>query len=129
MSTKETTRKGILALIWLVAGIGGCTSYDGPFEPVSGTEVPAVLAEGLVSRHATISELFTACGPPSARLPTQGGGEIISYVSIRSRVSFERTLGIRHSESKQTVTETRKFEIENEHVVGTRVELATVTGA
>jgi hypothetical protein len=79
--------------------------HDGPFLQVSGRLLDQSTIAALKERKASIDEVIRTLGAPQERIGSGTDSEVLVYLSVRTRTAYKTFLGIRHSESTQTMSD------------------------
>ena len=96
----------ITLLLAMTAVLLGCTvTSDGPFQQIQGTPIDYLKVDQLKEGVASRAEVIAALGSPTHTTNTPDGAEALEYVSVKQRQSVNRTLGISHRRSSQTMEE------------------------
>jgi len=101
--------------------LASCTTYDGPFEQIRGSQIDKQVVDELTTNHATVADVTGRLGQPDKRLRNADASESLIYESIKRRTSFESILGVKHSVTSQEVVETREFVFKEDHLMEVKV--------
>jgi hypothetical protein len=74
----------------------------------------------LIARHATAEEVVRHLGEPEKRARDGNAKESMEYRSVKRRVAYETTLGIRHSVTSQDFVEMLELSFDDGHLVGAK---------
>jgi hypothetical protein len=87
-------------------GLSACVDVrDGSFQQVSGRLLDSGAIDALEKKKASIDEVIQVLGVPQERVKKDAVTEIFIYNSVRARTSYQSVLGVKHSESTQTVSD------------------------
>lgn len=92
-------------VILLVLSSGCMATSDGPFEQIAGAPIDYAKVDQLAEREATKVQVLAALGSPTHISVGADGTEVIEYASVKQRESVNKTFGISHGRSKQTMEE------------------------
>ncbi|GGA33703.1 hypothetical protein GCM10010981_23310 [Dyella nitratireducens] len=100
-------------LILFVAFLSACTTVDGEYVQTEGAKIDYQKVDKLTKGVSTISETVTALGEPSRRYVGAGDVDVLEYVSVKTRESYEKTLGFIHDKETQSLRETLTLTFEH----------------
>lgn len=92
-------------LILFVAFLSACATVDGEYVQTEGSRIDYQKLDKLKKGDSSISEAVIALGEPSRRYVDADGIEVLEYVSVKTRESYEKTLGIVHDKETQSLRE------------------------
>ncbi len=99
-------RMAMFVLFIVAAAAPGCgVMSDGPFEQVGGRPIDYDAYEQLIEDQTTIEQTLSLLGQPFSQVALADGEVRFEYLSIKTRRSVERTLGITTGIHSQTMEE------------------------
>jgi len=103
----------IVPLSFVVLLAACATVKDGEYVQKAGAGIDYQKVDGLITGVSTMAQAIGELGEPSRRYAGAGDVEMLEYVSVKTRGSQERTLGISHGYATQSLHETLTLTFEH----------------